>query len=107
MSHELKMEEDIFQLASKYGIVHKEKFGDAVAAISVSSNQENIQKIVWKHYKRTKLRDYEECVKEIRSFLSYQPKDDDDQEDDLHHKKKVHFDFGVPVNSSTILVKDK
>jgi hypothetical protein len=73
MSHELKIEEDIFQLESKYGIVPKEKIGDAVAAISVSANQENIQKIVWKHYKRTKLRDHEQSVKEIRGFLSYKP----------------------------------
>jgi hypothetical protein len=42
MSLELKIEEDIFQLASKYGIVPKEKFGDTVAAIEVSANQENL-----------------------------------------------------------------
>ena len=45
----------------------KEKYGDTIAH---NSNQENLKKIVEKHYRRTKMRNFEESVKEMRNFFN-------------------------------------
>eukprot|EP00347_Sterkiella_histriomuscorum_P020052 403339279 len=66
MSVNLKHEEEIYDISKKYGIVPKEKIGDTIA---VNTNQENLKKIVEKHYKRTQMKNYEESVKEMRNFF--------------------------------------
>ena len=67
ISMDLKIEENIQDISNRFGLVPREKYGDTITSSNV---QENLKKIVEKHYKKTKMRDYEESLKELRMVFS-------------------------------------
>ena len=51
----------------KYGLFEREKFGDIIVN---QENQNILPKMVEKHYKKTKFKDYKESVREMKEYFN-------------------------------------
>ena len=64
---ELCYEEEFDEREQKYGLKTRQKFGDVVVD---TKYQENLEKMVKRHYKKTNFKDVQESVREIRYMFS-------------------------------------
>ena len=64
---ELCYEEEFDEREEKYGLKTRQKFGDVVVD---TKYQENLEKMVKRHYKKTNFKDVQESVREIRYMFS-------------------------------------
>lgn len=81
---EAKYQEHQKILEEKYGLKPKVRYGDSIVKVNI---QDTLESLVNKHYKRTKLRDCKESVKELSEIFS--------------NKKQRHVSFSPLLNNSS------
>lgn len=63
----MKIDVDIENINQRYGIQPKEKLGDIIID---TYQRERLEKIVENHYRKNRMRDWEESLREVKMYYS-------------------------------------